>query len=128
MKSPRDPMREFVAAQEFVTAPIILHGQGGWDDGATLARCTRSVQRIMDAPSDVPDWPRGALPEARRAYLHAGGNPALACELDAVIYLTLAPHCVRCSAGVTASLEQPLGSEWTRIRWSVHDALPSAAR
>ncbi len=94
---PRDPTREFV------TAPMILHGRGGWDDGATLARCTPRVQRIMDAPSDMPDWIRGALPQARRAYLLAGGNPALACDLDATIYL------------LTASLEQPLGSEWTRI-------------
>ncbi len=77
-QSPRDP------TLGFLTAPMILHGRGGWN-------------------TDVPDWMRGALPVARRAYLQAGSNPALACELDATIYL------------MTASLEQPLGSEWTRI-------------
>ncbi len=77
-QSPRDP------TLGFLTAPMILHGRGGWN-------------------TDVPDWMRGALPETRLAYLRAGGNPALACNLDVTIYL------------LTASLEQPLGSEWTRI-------------
>ena len=87
----------------FVQSPIILHRGGGWE-------------------VDVPRWMRGALPGARRAYLLAGGSPDLACDdgtslarctlrvqrimvvpSDAVIYL------------MTASLEQPLGSEWARI-------------
>lgn len=53
--------------------------------------------------ADVPDWIRAQLPHARREYLRNNGNPNLACELDVVIYL------------MTASLEQPLGSEWTHI-------------
>ena len=109
--SPRDRARDDgvkdapsdQATFDFLTAPMILHGSGGWDGGATLARCAEHAQHMIDAPPDVPDWLRAALPKARAAYLEAGGNPALACELDAVVYL------------MTASLAQPLGSEWTRI-------------
>jgi hypothetical protein len=67
-----------------VTAPMILHGHGGWDDS-------------------VPSWIRGELSHARLDYLHNGGNPHRACELDVTAYL------------MTASLEAPLGSDWSRI-------------
>jgi hypothetical protein len=53
--------------------------------------------------TDVPDWMRDALPVARWKYLRDGGNPDLVCALDAVLHL------------MSASLCQPLGSDWTRI-------------
>ena len=83
---PPDPAKLVGSAlrSRFLTAPMILHGAGSWE-------------------TDVPDWMRAGLPQARAAYLEAGGDPDLACELDAVVYL------------MTASLEQPLDSEWTRI-------------
>ncbi len=83
---PAGPIRRDPAPSSgaFATAPIILHGAGGWE-------------------TDVPDWMRAALPAARLKYLRDGGNPDLACDLDAVLYL------------MSASLCQPLGSDWTRI-------------
>ncbi len=68
---------------DFLTAPMVLHAGGGWE-------------------SDIPTWIRDALPAARLAYLKAGGDPELACELDAAVYL------------MTASLCMPLSSDWTR--------------
>jgi len=55
----------------FVTAPMILHGHGGWEES-------------------VPSWIRGELPRARLEYLRSGGNRRLACGLDVTAYLMTA--------------------------------------
>ena len=70
---------------EFVTACVVYHGHDG------------------GGSESVPSWLITELPHARLAYLNAGGDPNLACELDAVPYL------------MTASLEGPLSSEWVHI-------------